>query len=141
MKGAKLGILFLVSIMALAGTGIAFSTGMGFTNVGGASLGIAGIPQIDTDYVGLHISSAYTLPVTVDGVYISLDTTISGSNAVSVSLRDSIGDELCYYAANDVDWDEGDTRMVDMTADGGTLPTLDQVFYVKVVVAQNGHYN
>lgn len=141
MKGAKIGTLFLVSIMALAGTGLAFSTGMSFSNVGGLSLGYGTVPQINTDYIGYHLNSALYAPVIVDGVYISLDTSISGTNAVSVSLRAGDGSELCYYAANDVTWDAGTTYQVPMTADGDPLPGPDQVFYVKVTVAQNSQYN
>ena len=79
--------------------------------------------------------------VTVDKVYISLDKTIGPNNAVSVSLRDYDGNSLCYYAANDVDWGKDTTYLVDMLADGDTLPTADQVYFVKVVVATNSHYN
>ena len=131
----------IVAVLAMGGIGAAYAGGMGFTEVGALSLGVEEIPEIDADYIGFHLSSAYTLPVTVDGVYISLDTSIDGTNAVSVSVRAANGDSLAYYAANDVTWDEGTTYLVDLIADGADLPTADQVHYVKVVVATNSRYN
>lgn len=131
----------IVCVLAVSGIGAAFATGMGFTNVGALSLGVQNIPQINTDYVGYHLSSAYTLPVTVDKVTISLDTDLSSPNAFSVSLRASDGSELCYYAANDVTMLAANNYTYDLTADGGSLPTADQVYKVKVVAAQNSHYN
>ena len=131
----------MVCVLAVGGIGAAFATGLEINNVGFLGLGVKNIPTVETDYVGFHLSSAYLLPVTVDGVYISLTEDVKGSNAVSVSLRAFDGSELCYYALNDVDWDKGTTYLLTMTADGGTLPTADQVFKVKVVVATNSHYN
>jgi nitrogen fixation protein FixH len=131
----------IVIVLALGSIGAAFATGMNMTGVGALSLGIQNVPQINADYVGYHLSSAYTQPVTVDKVIISLDTDLTGSNAFSVSLRDYWGNELCYYAANDVNMSAANNYTYDLTADGGTLPTADQVYKVKVVAAQNSHYN
>lgn len=136
-KALLIGLI--VSVLALGGIGAAFAAGMpGFTGVGALSLGIKDIPTINPDYIGFHLSSAMSEDVVVDGVYISLDTTIAAPNAVSVSLRDAANNELAYYAANDVSWGAGTITLVNMS--GGT-PTADQVFKVKVVVAQNSHYN
>lgn len=132
----------IVAVLAMSGIGAAYAAGMTFTNVGALSLGIEWIPTVNADYIGYHLSSAYTLPVTVDGVYISLNQDIGPNNAVSVSLRAADGSELCYYAANNVTWLAANTYLVNMTADSpAVLPTADQVFKVKVVVATNSQYN
>ena len=135
-----LSIGLIVCLLALSGIGAAFATGMNFSSVGALSLGVKNIPQINTDYVGYHLTSALGDAVVVDGVYISLDTDISGTNAVSVSLRAADGTELAAYAANDVVWNAADITLVDMLY-YTDLPTPDQVFKVKVVVAQNSEYN
>lgn len=131
----------VLCVVALGSMGAAFAAGLGFTGVGALSLGETWVPTVNADYIGFHLSSSYTNPVTVDGVYISLDQDIGPTDAVSVSLRAADDSELCYYAANDVTWANGTTYLVNMTADTATLPTADQVFKVKVVVATNSHYN
>ena len=140
MKKAIL-IGLIVCVLALSGIGAAFAAGMGFSNVGVLSLGIEDIPTVNADYIGYHLTSSLGAAVVVDGVYISLNQDIGPNNAVSVSLRSAGGGELCYYAANDVTWLAANTYLVSMTADGGSLPTADQVFKVKVTVATNSHYN
>jgi nitrogen fixation protein FixH len=141
MRKKAIIIGVIICVLALSGIGSAFAAGMGFSNIGILSLGIRNVPTVAADYIGYHLSSAYTLPVTVDGVYISLDQDIGPENAVSVSLRAADGSELCYYAANDVTWDADTTYLVNMTVDAGDLPTADQVYKVKVVVATNSQYN
>ncbi len=132
----------VLCVVALGSMGAAFAAGLGFPNgVGALSLGQTWVPTVNADYVGFNLSSAYTLPVTVNGVYISLDQTIAAPNAVSVSLRRADGTELAYYAGNNVAWAAATTYLVPMTADGNPLPTADQVFQVKVVVATNSSYN
>ena len=135
-------ISLLVCVLALGSVGAAFATGMGFSNVGALSLGVEPVPQINTDYIGFHLVSSATAPVTVDGVYISLDKNLTGTNAVSVSLRYSDGTEAAWYAANDVTWLKGNTYLVTLTASTAAgLPGPEQVYYVKVTAAQNSHYN
>jgi len=135
----------LVSLMLIAVVvgvmGAASTAGMGFSGVGALSLGITDVDTVDVDYLGFHLNSALYAPVIVDGVYISLDKDISPDNAVSVSVRDSTGNELAYYAHNDVTWAAADTILVPLTADGGDLPSAKAVCKVKVVVATNSHYN
>ena len=127
-------------VLALSGIGAAFTTGMTFTSVGALSLGHQSVPQINCDYVAFRLSGAYTLPVTVDGVYLSVDTDFANA-AFSMSLRDAGDNELAYCALNSHSQTEATTRCFHMYADGAALPTADQVRYVKVTVAENGVYN
>jgi len=138
-KALLIGVI--VCTLAVGGIGAAFAAGMSFSNVGVLSLGVTAVPEVEADYIGFHLVSAAGQPVTVDGVYLSLDTDISGTNAVSVSLRDSNGNSLAWYAANDVTWGNAAIQNLPMTATGSTLPTADQVYYVKVTVATNSNYN
>jgi hypothetical protein len=131
----------IVIVLAMSGIGAAFATGMSFSNVGALSLGWGSVPQINTDYIGFHLVSAASLPVRVDGVYISLDTTIGPDNAVSVSLRNAADTELAWYAANNVSWAEGTTYLVNLTPSDSVLPGPEQVYYVKVTVATQSQYN
>jgi len=139
MKKILVSLMLIAVVVGVLGT--ASTAGMSFNNVGALSLGIKDVPTVNVDYLGFHLSSAYTYPVTVDKVYISLDQDISAPNAVSVSVRASDGSELAYYAANDVTWVAGTTYLVDLYADGAPLPSAAAVYKVKVVVATNSHYN
>jgi len=139
-KSLLIGLI--VCVLAVGGIGAAFAAGISsWDNVGVLSLGTTSVETVGVDYIGYHLNSAQYEDVVVDGVYISLDTYISGTNAVSVSLRAANGDELCYYAANNVTWLASETRLVPMITDQGNLPTANQVYKVKVVVATNSHYN
>ncbi len=112
---------------------------MGFSGLRGRrGPGTECIPKVNVDYIGYHLSSLHTGPVTVDGLYISFDRNIDPRNAVLVSLLGSDNTELCYYAASDVSWDARDIKLVSLTANGGSLPTADQVYYVKVALAAPG---
>jgi len=145
-KALILGLI--VSVLAISGIGAAFATGMGFNNVGALSLGVQAVPQINCDYVGFHLDSANAKPVCVDGVYLSFDKDFTGA-AVSVSLRSADMTELCYFAKNNYSQNAGDTKCWKLQDEGGlyiedpdnTLPTADQVFYVKVTVGENSVYN
>jgi len=131
----------IVCVLAVSGIGAAYAAGMTFGSVGILSLGTTPVTTVEADYVGFHLVSAAGQPVTVDGVYLSLDTTIGGTNAVSVSLRDVGGNSLAWYAANNVSWSEAAIQNLALTPTGSTLPTADQVYYVKVTVATNSNYN
>ena len=133
-------VSLLVCVLALGSVGAAFATGMGFSNVGALSLGISSVPQIDTDHVSFHLKSAMGQPVRVDGVYLSFNTDFSNA-AFSVSVRDSGNNELAYCALNSHSQTAAETRCFHLYADGNPLPTPDQVYYVKVTVAEGGEYN
>jgi len=130
----------IVSVLALAGIGAAFATGMNFSGVGALSLGSTGVPQINCDHVSFHLASAQGQPVRVDGVYLSFDQSFSNA-AFSVSLRDINGNSLAYCTLNSHGQTMGQTRCFQLMTDVGSLPTPDQVYYVKVTVAENGVYN
>jgi hypothetical protein len=145
-KSLLIGVVLVV--LALGTMGAAFATGMNFSNVGALSLGIEAVPQINCDYVGFHLNSGANTPVQVDGVYLSFDKSFTGA-AFSVSLRDYYGTELCYCAKNSYSQNAGTTSCFKLQDEGGlyienasnTLPTPDQVFYVKVTVGENSVYN
>ena len=136
----RLLIGVIVVVLAVGTIGAAFATGMDFTNVGALSLGYENVPQIDCDYVAFHLKSAMGDPVKVDGVYLSFDTDFSTA-AFSVSLRDAGGAELAYCALNSHTQTAATTSCFHLYADGSPLPTPDQVYAVKVTVAENGVYN
>jgi hypothetical protein len=145
-KSLLIGVVLVV--LALGTMGAAFATGMDFSNVGALSLGFGAVPQINCDYVGFHLDSANAKPVVVDGVYLSFNQSFSGA-AFSVSLRDAGNNELCYCALNGHTQSNGEIRCFKLQDENGkyisdptnTLPTADQVFFVKVTVGENSVYN
>ena len=137
-KALLIGLI--VCVLALGGIGAAFATGMNFSGVHALSVGKGPVPQINVDYASFHLSSAYTLPVTVDGVYISFDKDITDA-AVSVTVRDVNGAELAYCAINNYSQAEGDIKCFHLMVDSGSLPTADKIYYVGACVGEKSVWN
>ena len=134
-KALLIGLI--VCVLAISGIGAAFATGMNFSNVGALSLGIEPVPQINCDHVAFHLGSAQGQPVVVDGVYLSFDRDFSDA-AFSVSVRDYWGGELAYCALNGHSQTEAEIRCFHLMTDSPPMPTADQVYKVKVTVAEDG---
>ena len=137
-KSLLIGVI--VVMLALGTIGAAFATGMSFSNVGALSLGSENVPQVDCDYVAFHLDSSQGADVLVDGVYLSFDADFTNA-AFSVSLRDESGNSLCYCALNGHTQTADQTRCFELENDADGLPTADEVYKVKVTVAEGGVYN
>ena len=146
MKKALL-IGLLVCVLALGAIGAAFASNVTFTGVGTLALGSTpAFEDIEVDFIGYELDTGDFLPVEVDGVYISFDRNLhspNNSTVIFVSLRDANFYELAYCVATvpASTWLWANTIYKLPIAIGSAVADPQDVYYVKVTVAENSSYS
>ena len=136
----------IICILALGGIGAAFASSINYSGVGILALGrTAPFEDIGVDFVGYELDTGDNLPVEVDGVYISFDRDLHSSDnsiVIFVSLRAGDWTELAYCVAL-VPASETllEGTIYKIPCADGTFADPEQVYYVKVTVAENSSYS
>ena len=141
MKKALL-IGIILGVVAFAGIGAAYATGMGFTNVHALSGGLTGVSGVNVTEVTYSLTGSSSIGDAVVAIGLKFDTAFNGELDLSVRSGASAASELAYFAANGVNCNANQLYWFQLTLVNPAQPVSPRdVNYIGVVVNDGGTIN